>query len=101
MAIPYYTYPKLKLPGPKGDITVSSFFEQAYVSSREHFDLAATTANSTELTQLQAAVAECRPDPGKPSPSSTFIPTEETKAIAIDPSDPTKTIWISAQLTPK
>ena len=30
MAIPNYTYLKLKMPGPKGVITVSSSFEHAY-----------------------------------------------------------------------
>ena len=30
MAIPNYTYLKLKMPGPKGVITVGSSFEHAY-----------------------------------------------------------------------
>ena len=30
MAIPNYTYLKLKMPGPKGVITVGSSFERAY-----------------------------------------------------------------------
>ena len=30
MAIPNYTYLKLKMPGPKGVITVSSSYEHAY-----------------------------------------------------------------------
>ena len=49
MAVPNYTCLKLKLSGPNGIITVSGSFEQAYASSRERFDLATTTANSTEL----------------------------------------------------
>ena len=49
MAVPNYTYLKLKLPGPNGVITVSGSFEQAYVSSLEYFDLATTAANSAEL----------------------------------------------------
>ena len=67
MAVPNYTYLKLKLSGPNGVITVSDSFEQAYVSSHEYFDLATTAANSTELGQLRSTTAECRPDPGKPS----------------------------------
>ena len=42
MAVPNYTYLKLKQPGPNGVITVSGSFEQAYASSREHFNLATT-----------------------------------------------------------
>ena len=61
MAVPNYTYLKLKLPGPIGAITVSGSFEQAYVSSHEYFDLATTAANSAELGQLRATTPECRP----------------------------------------
>ena len=32
MAIPNYTYLKLKMPGPKGVITVKGSFEQDYYS---------------------------------------------------------------------
>jgi len=67
MAVPNYTYLKLKLSGPNGVIIVSGSFEQAYVSSREYYDLATTAANSAELGHFRATTAECRPDPGKPS----------------------------------
>jgi hypothetical protein len=59
MAVPNYSYLKLKLPGPNGVITVSGSFDQAYASSREHFDHITTTVNSAELSQLRAATAEC------------------------------------------
>ena len=65
--MPNYTYLKLKLPSPNRVITVSGSFEQAYASSREHFDLATTAANSAELGQLRAATTKCHPDPSKPS----------------------------------
>ena len=50
MAVPNDTYLKFKLPGPNGVITVSGSFEQAYVTSREHFDLATTATNSAQLS---------------------------------------------------
>ena len=87
MAVPNYTYLKLKLPGPNGVITVSGSFEQAYVSSREYFDLATTP--------------ECRLDPGKPSQAPAFISIDETKAVAVDDADPTKTVRIGSQLPTK
>lgn len=101
MTVPNYTYLKLKLPGPNGVITVSGSFEQAYTSSREYFDLASTAANAAELGQLRPTVAECRPDPGKPSQTPTFIAIEETKPVSVDADDPTKTVRISAQLSAK
>ena len=73
MAVPNYTYLKLKRPGPNEVITVSGSFEQAYASSRDYYDLATTTANSAELGQLRATTPECRPDPGKPSQAPAFI----------------------------
>ena len=101
MAVPNYTYLKLKLPGPNGVITVSGSFEQAYVSSREYYDLVTTVANSAELGQLRATTAECRPDPGKPSQTPTFVPTEETKSVTVDNADPTKTVRVGSQLSAK
>jgi hypothetical protein len=37
MAVPNYTYLKLKMPGPNGVITVNGSFEHAYACSHEHF----------------------------------------------------------------
>ncbi|XP_039797616.1 uncharacterized protein LOC120662558 [Panicum virgatum] len=73
----------------------------AYVSSREHFDLATTVADSAELSQLRATTAECRPDPGKPSQAPTFVSAEETKSVAVDDADPTKTVQVGSQLSAK
>ena len=101
MAVPNYTYLKLKLPGPNGVITVSGSFEQAYASSREHFDLATTAANSVELSQLCATTAECRPNPGKLSQAPTFISIEETKSVMVDDSDPSRAVRVGSQLTAK
>ena len=50
MAVPNYSYLKLKLLGPNCVITVSGSFEQAYVTSHEHFDLATTATNSAQLS---------------------------------------------------
>ena len=68
-----------------------------------HEVLATTAANSAELSQLRAATAECRPDPGKPSQAPSFVPTEETKlvAVAVDDADPTKTVRVGSQLLAK
>ena len=101
MAVPNYTYLKLKLPGPNGVITVSGSFEQAYVSSREYYDLATTAANSAELGQLRATTIECCPDPSKPSQAPAFVSTDETKTAVVDDADPTNTVRIGSQLSAK
>ena len=52
MAMPNYTYLKLKMPGPNGVITVSSAFSHAFECDREHYELATVVVNSSELPQL-------------------------------------------------
>ena len=49
MAIPNYTYLKLKMTGPNDIITVSSAFSHAFTCDHEHFELATAVINSTEL----------------------------------------------------
>ena len=47
MAIPNYTYLKLKMLGPKGTITMSSAFSHAFTCDREHYELATVVVNSS------------------------------------------------------
>ncbi|XP_066344339.1 uncharacterized protein [Miscanthus floridulus] len=49
MAIPNYTYLKLKMSGPNGIITISSAFSHAFTCDHEHFELTTTVVNSFEL----------------------------------------------------
>uniref|UniRef100_UPI002B40BAB2 hypothetical protein n=1 Tax=Pseudomonas aeruginosa TaxID=287 RepID=UPI002B40BAB2 len=58
MAIPNYTYLKLKMPGPKGVITVSSSYEHTYECDVECIEYGEAVENSTKLTsKLEALVA--------------------------------------------
>ena len=45
MAIPNYTYLKLKMPRPNGVITVSSAFSHAFMCDCKHFELATAVIN--------------------------------------------------------
>ncbi|XP_039797790.1 uncharacterized protein LOC120662777 [Panicum virgatum] len=76
-------------------------FMAAYVSSCEYFDLATTAANSAELGQLRAITPGCRPDPGKPSQTSAFVSTNETKPVVVDNVDPSKMVRVGSQLSAK
>jgi len=59
MAIPNYTYLKLKMPGHKGVITVSSSYEHAYECDVECVEYGEAVENSTELaSKLEAVAAE-------------------------------------------
>ncbi|XP_066382900.1 uncharacterized protein, partial [Miscanthus floridulus] len=91
MAIPNYTYLKLKMSGPNNIITMGSTFLHAYTCDREHYELATTVINSAELPELGNSLTLAVPNCNEPTSSSAFHPTEETKVVGIDPADPTKT----------
>ena len=101
MAIPNYTYLKLKMLGPNSVITVSSAFLHTFTCDREHYELATVVVNSSELLWLGESSTPAVPDCNKPTSSTAFRPLEETKAVAIDPTNPTKTVQIGTQLLAK
>ena len=92
MAIPSYTYLKLKMSRPNGVITVSSAFSHAFTCYREHYELATVIVNSSELPRLGESSAPIVLDCNKLSSSTAFRLLEETKAVGIDPTKPTKTV---------
>ena len=70
MAVPNYTYLKLKMLGPNGVITVSGSFEQAYVSSCEYYDLATIVANSANFAPPLLSAAPTLASLARHGPSS-------------------------------
>ncbi|XP_066391912.1 uncharacterized protein [Miscanthus floridulus] len=90
MAIPNYTYLKMKMPGPNDIITIGSTFSHTYMCDHEHYELATTIINSIELLELKNSVTLAVLDYNGPTSLSAFHPTEETKAVEIDPTDPTE-----------
>ena len=101
MAIPNYAYLKLKMPRPNGVITMSSAFSHAFTSDCEHFELATAVVNSSELLGLEESSTLAVPDCNKLASSTVFHPLEETKAVGIDPTDPTKIVRIGTRLPVK
>ena len=85
MAIPNYTYLKLKMPGPKGVITVSSSFEHAYECDVKCVEYGEAVESSTELTSKLEALAAEAPEPKHHAGS--FEPAEGTKKIPLDPNN--------------
>ncbi|XP_066341514.1 uncharacterized protein [Miscanthus floridulus] len=101
MAIPNYTYLKLKMPGPNDVITISSAFSHAFTCDCEHFELATMVINSFELPWLKESSTPIVSDYNKLTSSMAFRLLVETKAVGVDPTDPTKTVWIETQLLAK
>ena len=101
MAVPNYTYLKLKMLGPNDIITVGSAFSHAFTCDREHFELTMAVINLSELPWLRESSPLVVLDYNKPTSSMTFCPLEETKAVGIDPTDLTKMVRIGTQLPAK
>ena len=62
MAVPNYTYLKLKMPSPHGVITVGTSFQMAYECEVESCELASATLASEELAVIEKDIAEGTPD---------------------------------------
>jgi len=100
MVISNYTYLKLKMPGPRGVITVSSSYEHAYKCDVECVEYGEAVENTTELaSRLEAFSAEA-PEPKRHAGS--FKSVEGTKKVPLEPNNSDgKALTISADLDPK
>ncbi|XP_066385297.1 uncharacterized protein [Miscanthus floridulus] len=101
MAIPNYTYLKLKMLGPNDVITMSSAFSHTFMCNREHYELTTTVVNSFKLPRLEESSIPAVLDCNKLTFLMAFHSLEETKVVGNDPTDPTKTVQIGTQLSTK
>src|SRR5579859_2726527 len=99
MAVPNYTYLKLKIPGPKGAITVSSTYERALQCDDECVRYATALIESEQLLlDLMAWAAADHPkEAGKVEGS--FDANKDSKEVAMD--DEGHAMRIGAELSPK
>ena len=83
MAVPNYTYLKLKMPGPNGVITIDSTYEHAYDCDVECIEYAEAIVESealiANLNQLSSEV------PDSKRHARTFEPAEAVKLVPVDP----------------
>ncbi|XP_066316730.1 uncharacterized protein [Miscanthus floridulus] len=100
MAIPNYTYLKLKMLGPNGVITVESTYEHAYNCDIECIEYAEALVEAetliVNLDQLGSEALDSKHRAG------TFEPTEAIKLVLVDPTCPNnRALRISATLNSK
>jgi hypothetical protein len=100
MAIPNYTYLKLKMSGPIGVITVGSTYRHAYECDVECVEYAEALVESEALiTDLECLSKEV---PDAKRHAGNFEPAEAVKSVALDPSnDACKQVRIGSELDPK
>ena len=84
MAVPNYTYLKLKMSGPHGVITVGTSFRRAYECEVECCGHASAVVASEELATLREEVVEEAPNAKRSSRSIESV--EESKEVLVDPS---------------
>ena len=100
MAVPNYTYLKLKLSGPHGVIIVGTSFQRAYECEVECCGHATAIVASGELATLKEEVAQEAPDAKKSTRS--FESVEGSKKVLIDPgSSKGKIVCIGTTLSSK
>jgi hypothetical protein len=98
MVVPNYTYLKLKMPDPKGIITVGSTYR--HECDVECVEYAEAIAESKALI----ADLDClsREAPDAKCHAGNFEPAEVVKSVALDPSnDACKQVRIGSELDPK
>jgi hypothetical protein len=100
MAVPNYTYLKLKMPDPNRVITVGSTYRHAYECDVECVEYAEALAESEALiTDLECLSKEV---PDAKRHAGNFKPAEAVKSVALDPSnDASKQVQIGSELDPK
>jgi hypothetical protein len=85
--VPNYTYLKMKMPGPKGVITVGSSIEHAFdcdVECVEHTE--ALELDEALVTNLEKLVNEDLDSSAKHA--GNFEVAEQTKEVPLDPTTP-------------
>ena len=85
MAVPNYTYLKLKMPGPRGVITIGTSFQRAYECEVECCGHASAVIASEELVTLREKVVEEAPDAKRSSGS--FESAEGSREVLLEPSN--------------
>jgi hypothetical protein len=100
MAVPNYTYLKLKMPSPNGVITVGPTYRHAYECDVECVEYAEA------LTESEALIAdlEClsKEVPDAKRHADNFEPAEAVKSVPLNPSNNAcKQVRIGSELDPK
>jgi len=98
--VPNYTYPKLKMLGPRGVITIGTSFQRAYKCEVESYELASTTLAFEELVAIRKDIAEGAPN--VEWAAGSFEPMENIKEVLVNPDNSAnKTVLIGTTLPPK
>jgi hypothetical protein len=100
MAVPNYTYLKLKMPGPNGVITIGSTYRHAYECNMECVEYAEAIAEFEALIADLECLSKEVPDAKRHA--DNFEPAEAVKFVPLDPSNNAdKKVRIGSELNRK
>jgi hypothetical protein len=99
MAVPNYTYLKLKMPGPNGIITVGSTYRHAYECDVECVEYAGALAESEALIADLERLSKEAPDLKRHT--GNFEPAEAVKTVSLNPSNDANKVRIGSELGPE
>jgi hypothetical protein len=101
MTVPHCANLALKIPGPKGVITVQGSFEVSNTCDKEFNRMAQTFGMTAKYVRLKGETAHnLLPDVGRSLPDQVFDATQDSKKIQVHPTDPNKTTSIAVNLEP-
>jgi hypothetical protein len=101
MAVPHYAYLTLKIPRPKGTITVQGSFKVSNTCDREFNRMAQTFGTTVEYARLKGETDHnVLPNVGRSLPDQAFDAIQDSKKIQVHPTDPNKTTSIAVNLDP-
>ena len=101
LAVPHYAYLLLKMPGPRGVITVHGSFTRSDQCDRDFNKISQSFGMQDELVRLREVT-----DNGLPlvtrqnAPDMSFDSTVNTKKVQVHPTDASKTALIANDLSP-
>jgi hypothetical protein len=94
MAVPNYTYLKLKMSGPNGVITVGPTYRHAFECDMECVEYAEALAESEALIADLESLSKEVPDVKRHA--GNFEPAETVKSVPLDPSSDVGVLGLTA-----
>ena len=104
MAVPHYAYLKMKMPGPRGIITIFGDYIRSIACTMDSAKVAETIVCNEEMRQFKRKVSEEQPEVpelAKPNGESSFQSGRDSKRIYFDESDKSKFVTVGANLDHK
>jgi hypothetical protein len=107
MMVPHYAYLKMKMPGPKGIITIAGDYKKSLECAAAGSQLAESLVIAEEKRLLERAIAMAGEQPAMPTNpkvaegEASFQPAKETKKIILDPAHLTQYAIVGSNLDSK